>query len=96
MEQHASIGIRNNRSQPHIVWLEPWGRDYTLKPGQELVIAVPGTYAAGGRLFDFVELDGSTEVYLVGGGDPQVSVGGCPVECGYNRQAAIDAGLFQD
>lgn len=38
------IGISNGRDEqrPRVIYVEPWGRDYTLLPGEDLEIVAYG------------------------------------------------------
>jgi hypothetical protein len=90
----VSIEIRNDRSRPHVVWIEPWGEDYTLIPNQKVHVEVAETELGTGSYFNLVETEGNTQVYIERGGYPRVSVDGESVECGHNRQAAIDSGIW--
>ena len=92
--QSVSIRIHNDRTFPHVVWIEPWGEDYTLLPGEKFDIATTDSNAGDGPYFCLVETNGNTQVFVERGNDPQLQIDGIAVECGHNRQAAIDAGIF--
>ena len=36
----AKLGVWNSTKHPRVVWVEPWGEDYTLLPEEKLEIAV--------------------------------------------------------
>ena len=96
MNQHVAIAIWNDRPCLHIVWIEPWGEDYTMLPKQKLVVTTTGPDSDSGPWFALVETEGNTQVYVERGAYPQVEVDGVPVECGHNRQAAQAAGVWRE
>lgn len=81
----TKIGIANSRSGPQIVAVEPWANDYTLFPGEELVILAFGNAAA--PWFNIVEWDDTTQVYCEDTADFKVMQGDKELECGHQRQA---------
>jgi len=87
----GKIGVSNNTKRPRIVWLEPWGEDYTLLPGEQLDIVCHDDSEQS--WFHVVEHEESTQVYVEGGGYPDVIQSGQRLACGHNRQAALKAGL---
>lgn len=96
MTQQVEIAIWNDRPALHIVWIEPWGRDYTMLPKQKLIVTTTGSATESGPWFSLVETEGNTQVYVERGDDPLVEVDGVPVECGHNRQAAKEAGVYRE
>ena len=141
MEQQFSIGIWNDRPRPHVIWMEPWGADYTLLPNQKLLVTASDSSSGSGPWFLLVETEGNTQVTVERGSVrpkltrtprfpvcrvvvdfvrsivravfgrrlehgsypfdeieiglyPLVQIDGVDVECGHNRQAAIDAGIW--
>jgi hypothetical protein len=84
----AKLGVINScdSAGPRVVYVEPWGEDYTLRPGEELVIVATGR--ASPPWFNVVEYDGATSVYIEGH-CPGFAVyqDGRRVECGHNRGA---------
>lgn len=93
--QSFSIEIWNDRPRPHVVWIEPWANDVTLLPGQRLVVTNHSSELAEKPHFVLVETDGNTQVYVEHGDYPELLLDGVPPdECGHNRQAAIDAGIY--
>jgi hypothetical protein len=89
------IGFWNDRSRPHTVWVEPLGEDYTMLPGERIEIVVRDRKAH--PWFTLVETDGNTQAYIEGAQctDFDVIQEGKRLECGHNRQAALDAGLWK-
>ena len=96
MKQQVAISIWNDRPTLHIVWIEPWGEDITMLPKQRLIVRTMGSDKESGPWFALVETEGNTQVYVERGDYPQVEVDGVIVECGHNRQAAKDAGIWPD
>ncbi len=95
MNQQVSIGIWNDRSQPHLVWIEPWGGDFTMLPGQKMTVTTRGPDTKDGPWFVLVETEHNTQVFVERGEYPQVQLNGVVVEEGHNRQVAIDAGIYE-
>jgi hypothetical protein len=91
MIHSAKIGVTNSTARPRIVWVEPWAEDYTLMPGEELVITAQDN--ADQPWFHVVEWPESTQIYIEAGGAFEVLQGGRRLECGHNRQAARAASL---
>lgn len=89
-----SIGIWNDRPRPHVVWIEPWGEDYTLLPGEKLLITTSDSNDGITPVFNLVETEGNTQVYVERLTYPKLEIDGVAIECGHNRKAAIDAGIF--
>lgn len=88
----ARLRVHNSTPMPRIVWVEPWGEDYTLLPGEELEIMARNE--AEQPYFTLVEWPQSTQVYLEGVSDDyEVLQDGSRLGCGHNRQVALDAGL---
>ncbi|MAT72625.1 MAG: hypothetical protein CMJ58_24340 [Planctomycetaceae bacterium] len=96
MQRVSSIEIYNDRPRPHIVWIEPWGEDYTMLPKEKLVASTMVSDTDQGPWFAMVETDGNTQLYVERGDYPEVLIDGAKVDCGHNRQAAVDAGIWPD
>lgn len=79
----TKLGISNRRSRSWVVYVEPWGEDYTLLPGESLEILAQGEGAM--PWFNVVERDNATQVYFEETNDWSVYCEGRPVECGHNR-----------
>jgi hypothetical protein len=96
MSQQSSMEIYNDRTVPHIVWIEPWGEDYTMLVKDKLRIATTSADTSDAPWFSLVETNGNTQVYVERGDYPQVFINDSVVRCGHNRQVAIDLGIFPD
>jgi hypothetical protein len=85
----VKISLQNSTSLPRILWMEPLGEDFTLLPGEEVEIVF-----RRGRP-SIVEHAESTQIYIEETDllDYDVLLDGKVLECGHNRQAALDAGL---
>ena len=73
--------ITNQSDSVLTVYLEPWGSDYSLGPGQSMdfVVEVDDEMAE----FEVVQTgDGSLQVYAPERDEPDVLFRGLPVECG--------------
>lgn len=79
----SRIGVCNEFARPLIIWLEPWGEDYTLPPEEEVEIVAKDVDEA----FHFMILMGE-EVKIYAEGqvvDIGVYQNGRLLECGHNR-----------
>jgi hypothetical protein len=85
MYSHKSkLGVHNKRGEPQVVVVEPWANDYTLLPGEQLVVVAFGDSDV--PWFNVVEWDGTTQVYCENTASFKVLQGDCELECGHNRQ----------
>jgi len=80
----AKLEVSNFRKLPQIVVVEPWANDYTLLPGEELVIVAFDDRQV--PWFHVREWDGTTQVYVQVGADFKVWQGKNELQCGHNRQ----------
>ncbi|RLS42702.1 MAG: hypothetical protein DWH81_03910 [Planctomycetota bacterium] len=96
MNDKVSIVIWNDRTRPHVVWIEPWGGDVTLLPKQRLTISTTGPNSTNPATFTLTEDEYNTQVYVETFSFPELLLEGTPVKEGHNRQAAIDAGVYID
>ena len=87
----AKIWIENSLDCARIIYVEPWGEDYTLLPQQKLEIVARS--ASELPYFHLFEYKDSTQVYLERTDDFDVLQDGFRVACGHQRQATLDAGL---
>ena len=90
-ELTAKIVVENNTQRPRIVWVEPWGEDYTLLPREQLEIVSRDDSQQ--PFVHVVERQDSTAVHVDVGGCTEIIQNGTRLECGHNRKAALDAGL---
>ncbi len=82
----SKIGISNHCNNPRsrVVYVEPWGEDYTLLPNEKLeIIAQPSDDIA--PWFYIVESDVYTQVYCEATCDFEIWQEGQRLECGHNR-----------
>lgn len=79
----TSFSYRNDTKEGQVVYVEPWGRDYTLLPGQLLRVEAEGK----GEIphFDLQHSLGGFQLWCELTNAVDVFVDGAPVECGYNR-----------
>ena len=78
------LGVQNSRSAPLVVIVEPWAHDFTLFPGEKIVVVAFGSTAS--PRFDVVERDGFCEVYCDGASNFRVTQSDRELECGHQRQ----------
>ncbi len=78
------IKITNNFPKPIILWLEPWGEDYGMMPGDEFEI-IP-IDAGEDFHFHLAFTDKDIRVYVEGQAlYAQIYHNGKIIECGHNR-----------
>ncbi|MDQ3818032.1 MAG: hypothetical protein M3362_10100 [Acidobacteriota bacterium] len=79
------IRITNDRAAFATLWLEPWGEDYGMSPGDEFEIVAAD--ADEGFYFHVVNEEKGVKVYAEGDVS-QISVcqGGEVLSCGHNRR----------
>jgi hypothetical protein len=95
----AAVDITNSVAEWLVVWLEPYGRDYWLKPGER--VRVQNTYSGDEAAF---ELDFWAEAADRAAGIENVNCcvnegydtvvvnpDGIPLDCGYQRPDHVDA-----
>jgi hypothetical protein len=84
-ELRAKIGVHNQRQSSRVIYIEPWGEDYTLRSGESIEVVVIGK--TGLPWFAVVESDEAMRVYVEGDRDVDFTVwqGGALVQCGHNR-----------
>jgi hypothetical protein len=80
-----TLRVTNDRSGFVTLWLEPWGEDYGIMPGDEFEIVVGD--AADGFHFHIIPDDKGTKVYAEGQ-VTHISVfqSGAELTCGHNRR----------
>jgi len=81
---HISIYASHDVTKPRPIYIEPWGEDYWLLPGDKFKIIAYGN--ASSPYFSIFENDDSTQVYIEGNGqDFSVRHGEKVIDCGYQR-----------
>ena len=80
----SKIGITNSLKSPLGVYVEPWGEDFTLMPGEELFILAYGGW--GVPWFHLVESDGVIQVHCEETSNFKVVQGEQELQCGHQRQ----------
>jgi hypothetical protein len=82
----AKIGIINyqDNTSSRVVYVEPWADDYTLLPGEELVIFADSD-AEEHPWFNVVESTNATQVYCEATSGFSVWQNGRELACGHNR-----------
>jgi hypothetical protein len=81
--------LRNDRSVPLILQVEPWAYDYTAAPGQRLELVVQSPLPDVWFNLEYND-DGTVQVYVEGEGATsgaiwEVSLDGVPIDIGHNR-----------
>lgn len=78
------VGNEARSGKARVVYVEPWGRDYTLLAGEELEISAFGHERS--PWFSLVEWDDATQVYCEGAWEAVVQQAGKEIQCGHKRQ----------
>jgi hypothetical protein len=85
----SSLRISSDRTVPVTVWVEPWGRDYTLLPGDEYRFTAVG--AGQGFYFHVSWQEKDMLLYAEGTcEDVAVHEGVVELPCGHKRQHRTD------
>jgi hypothetical protein len=91
----SKIAFSNESNRPRIIWIEPWGADFTLLNKEEIEIVV--TDAKAVPWFHVLEHDDCSQVYVEGvdlmNCRHKVLQGEKELQIGHNRQHGIDAGF---
>lgn len=79
------LKISNDRASFITMWLEPWGEDYGMSPGDEFEIVA--AYAGADFYFHVISDEKGMKVYAEGN-TRQISVyqNGEELSCGHNRR----------
>ena len=84
---NKSFEFENRTTRPISIQLEPWGEDYTLKPGERFSIG----HESNSKGYVSASLENNwLSVYIEGDWDypDLVTIDDRPVECGYGRELA--------
>jgi hypothetical protein len=91
----ARIGFTNNHDRPHVVWIEPWAEDFTLLPSESVEIhawcksELPWFHVDETKHHTQIDI----QVLDLFNAGFEVIQNGRQLECGHQRQAAVDAGI---
>ena len=79
----TSFAYRNDTKEPQVVYVEPWGCDYTISPGEQLRVQAEGI----GEMphFDLQHSVDGLQLWCESTDATEVFVDGSPVACGHNR-----------
>ena len=83
-EPQSTITVSNSGTAPRVVFVEPWGEDYTLFRGQGFRVVAFGAETAPS--FEIVENDNATSVYCENATGFTVLLDGKELKCGFQRQ----------
>lgn len=85
----ATTWIENSRIIPITLWLEPWGEDYTLQPGE--VVELRGQQAITDLHWRLTYSEQMITICIEGPSDarPEIYLKGQLLPCGYNREIAL-------
>jgi hypothetical protein len=82
-----SVSCRSQASKPRPVYIEPWGEDYWLFPGDDIDIVAFSRETTA--TFGVVESDGDTQIYLEQCHDVKVFCDGQQIVSGFQRSQLI-------
>ena len=86
----SKTSVSNETSDLLCVWIEPWGTDHWLCPGEEFTVVTQDT--AVEAPFNLVVHDQGISVFVNSGFDAEViDRDGNPAPCGHQRPAGFDA-----
>ena len=86
----AKLRLENDGDTLLGIYVEPWGRDYRLKPSEAVVIVTEDT-AHSGQPFSVVTHDQGMSVWAESGHWAEVyDAAGTALECGHQRPDAAD------
>lgn len=81
----SRLRITNDKTTPLTIWVEPWGRDYTLLPAESCDLTPVDT--DGESYLHALWGEGDAIVYAEGDwGEVLVQQDGVELQCGHNRQ----------
>ncbi len=82
------LRVTNKRATFITMWLEPWGEDYGMMPGDEFEVVAAD--AGEGFYFQLINEEADVKVYAEGDVRP-VSVyhKGAELSCGHNRREEV-------
>ncbi len=82
----AKLKVDNKVTQPIMVFVEPWGRDYWLQPGETFVLTALSDKIDPDFYFHIIYSEQQIDVYAEGRCyDVSVILNGQELECGHNR-----------
>jgi len=84
-ELRTKLGVRNEMKISRVIYIEPWGQDYTVRSGESIEVVAIGKTAL--PYFTLVESSEAVQVFVEGDRDVDFTVwqGGVQVKCGHNR-----------
>lgn len=80
-----SFRITNRNPAPLTLWIEPWGEDYTMRPGEVLEVVAEDLSEA--FYFHFVYSEDGIQAYAESCGEVRVYQNGTALQCGHGRSA---------
>ena len=79
----AELHLGNDTDRPRTIYVEPWGEDFTLRPGEALEVAA---FSKGDPpYFHMVWNDDGTQIFCENTDDFVVTADGRQLECGHQR-----------
>ena len=57
-----TLNVTNDTGQPRVIWIEPWGGDFTLPPGQTFEIV--GHDPVASPAFSVVLAESGTQIFI--------------------------------
>lgn len=85
------LGVDNSSTQPQTIWVEPLAEDFTILPGEQLLLVGRGCDNGVRPSCNVVLWDRQqVQVYLESHGDFRVTVNGVTVHGGYQRELSTE------
>jgi len=78
------FSVSNNGTDDLVVWVEPWARDFTLEPGESLVLISSDQES----MVDLRRENDSLKIYLNSSSDFIAQQTGDTIHCGHKRRPA--------
>jgi hypothetical protein len=82
----TTFTYRNDTARPIVVFVEPWGADYTAMPGQQLRVLAQGEGDARPH-FELHQSEDGVQLWCESSCAYEVFMDGIEVECGHNRRS---------
>lgn len=78
------FSVSNNGTDDLVVWIEPWAHDFTLEPGENLVLISSDPES----MVDLHRENNLLQIYLNSSSDFIVQQDGDTIHCGHKRRPA--------
>lgn len=76
------FSVSNNGKSDLVVWIEPWAHDFTLEPGEDLLLIADSEESQ----LDLTREENMLQIYLNSSKDFIVQQRGKTIQCGHKRK----------